>query len=108
MNIGPTNSLALSRLTKPTSAAKPSNKHWDKRGDGEPGGTGSGKATVVGAVQRKGNVVARVIEHADTETLESFIREAVSNKVSLIAPMTAARYRKLEKQIPARLRSAHR
>ena len=38
------------------------NRHWDKRGDGS-GGTGdTGKATVVGAVKRKGNVVARVIE----------------------------------------------
>jgi hypothetical protein len=37
-------------------------KHKDKRGGGHgTGGGGSGKTTVVGAVQRKGNVVARVI-----------------------------------------------
>jgi hypothetical protein len=38
---------------------KARNKHWDKR-DGGTGGTGSGKTAVIGAVQRKGNVVARV------------------------------------------------
>jgi hypothetical protein len=39
---------------------KAKNRHWDKR-DGKPGPTASGKAIVVGAVRRKGNVVARVI-----------------------------------------------
>jgi len=47
---------------------KKRNKHRNKRGDGSPGGPASGKTTVVGAVQRRGNVVARVIETADTET----------------------------------------
>jgi transposase-like protein len=79
---------------------KARNKHWDKRGDGSSGGPGSGKATVVGAVQRKGNVVARVIDHADTETLESFIRETVSSNVSLVATDDAGGYRRLGKDIP--------
>lgn len=61
---------------------KNKNRHWDKR---TPGTGGSGKATVVGAVQRKGTVVARVINHADAETLNAFVRHAVSDKVSLIA-----------------------
>lgn len=78
---------------------KDKNKHWDKRSGGK-GGPGSGKATVVGAVQRKGNVVARVIENADTETLEGFIRETVSNKVSLIATDDAGGYRKLNREFP--------
>src|SRR5215469_11446361 len=39
---------------------KAKNRHWDKR-DGKGGGTGSGKTPVIGAVRRKGNVVARVI-----------------------------------------------
>ena len=42
------------------------------------------KRTVVGAVERQGNVVARVIAHANTATLNAFVREAVSEKVSLI------------------------
>jgi transposase-like protein len=78
---------------------KARNKHWDKR-DGGTGGPASGKTTVVGAVQRKGNVVARVIETADTETLEGFIREAVSNKVSLIATDDHGGYRKLGEKYP--------
>jgi hypothetical protein len=59
-------------------------KRRNKRGDGSPAGPASGKTTVVGAGQRRGNVVARVIGTADTQTLEGFTAEAVSNKVSLI------------------------
>jgi IS1 family transposase/transposase-like protein len=56
-----------------------SNRHFGKRkGKG-------GKAIVVGAVERKGNVVARVINRADHHTLESFIYSVVSDKVSLLA-----------------------
>jgi transposase-like protein len=40
------------------------NKHWDKR-TGAVGGVG--KAIVIGAVKRKGNVVARVIAKSDTK-----------------------------------------
>src|ERR1700730_11392175 len=40
------------------------NKHKDKRGKGGgTGGIGSGKTPVVGAVKRKGNVIARVVEN---------------------------------------------
>ena len=38
---------------------KAKNRHWDRRGGGGTGGIGSGKSAVVGAVSRKGNVVAR-------------------------------------------------
>ena len=44
----------------------------------------SGKAIVVGAVKRKGNVIARVIDNVQQVTLEAFVNEAVSDKVSLI------------------------
>jgi transposase-like protein/IS1 family transposase len=70
------------------------NRHWNKRTSGT---GGEGKETVVGAVERNGNVVARVIAHADTETLNSFIREAVSEKVSLIATDDYPGYSKLKK-----------
>jgi transposase-like protein len=63
---------------------KAANKHRDKR-DGGSGGIGSGKSTVIGAVSRKGNVVLRVIDNTDTATLDGFVCEAVSNKVSLLA-----------------------
>jgi transposase-like protein len=72
---------------------------WDKRSGGT-GGTGSGKTTVVGAVQRKGNVVARVIERVDRETLVGFIREAVSNKVSLLATDDLRAYDNLDREFP--------
>lgn len=62
---------------------KAHNRHWDKR-DGKPGGTASGKAIVAGAIRRKGNVVARVIQNVSAVTLEAFVNEAVSNKVSLL------------------------
>jgi len=78
---------------------KDRNKHWDKRSGGT-GGTGSGKIGVVGAVQRKGNVVARVIEHFDRDTLVGFIREAVSNKVSLIATDDLRAYEGLDAEFP--------
>lgn len=51
----------------------------------------------MGAVERKGNVVARVIERADTATLNGFIREAVPEKVSLIATDDHPGYRNLKK-----------
>ncbi|HMK80093.1 MAG TPA: IS1595 family transposase [Xanthobacteraceae bacterium] len=70
------------------------NKHWDKRGGGT-GGLGSGKTAVVAAVQRKGNIVARVVNHLDTATLDGFVREAVSNKVSLICTDENSGYRLL-------------
>jgi transposase-like protein len=70
------------------------NRHWDKRTEGT---GGEGKETVIGAAERKGNIVARVIEHADTDTLNAFIREAVSEKVSLIATDEHPGYRQLKK-----------
>jgi IS1 family transposase len=39
---------------------------------------------VVGAIKRKGNVVARVIGNVRQATLEAFVNEAVSEKVSLL------------------------
>src|SRR6204780_2421786 len=44
------------------------NRHWDKK---HPGTGVAGKFIVVGAVKRKGNVIARVINNTDTYTLDS-------------------------------------
>src|SRR6202035_4533514 len=61
------------------------NRHKDKRGGGGgTGGMGSGKTPIAGAVSRKGNVVAKVIENVRADTLTGFVHEAVSNKVSLL------------------------
>jgi transposase-like protein len=62
---------------------KKRNKHWKDRDKGPHGGA-SGKTPFAGAVERKGNVVARVIENADQATLEGFIAETVSDEVSLL------------------------
>jgi hypothetical protein len=77
------------------------NKHIDKRGKGGgTGGVGSGKTPIVGAVKRKGNVIARVIENVRADTLCDFVREAVSHKVSLLCTDQWTGYRKLNKEYP--------
>lgn len=78
---------------------KDKNRHWDKRSGGG-GGEGSGKTPVIGAAQRKGNVVARVIENTKTETFEDFVREVVSTDVSLLATDEHSAYRHLSKDYP--------
>ncbi len=64
---------------------KDHNRHWNKRHHGKGGGAGTGKTPVIGAVQRKGNVIARVLDHVNRVNVEEFVREAVSHKVSLLA-----------------------
>jgi hypothetical protein len=44
---------------------KNKNRHRDKR---TPGTAGAGKAAVMGAIERGGNVLACVVAHVDTET----------------------------------------
>jgi transposase-like protein len=78
---------------------KAKNRHWVKR-DGRPGPTASGKAIVVGAVRRKGNVVARLIQNVKQETLENFVNEAVSDKVSLLCTDQWVGYAKLGDKFP--------
>jgi transposase-like protein len=73
---------------------KGKNKHKDKRG----GGRGpSGKTPVIGAVSRKGKVVARVINNVDAETLDRFVRETVSDRVSLVSTDDFPGYRDLDR-----------
>lgn len=58
------------------------NRHADKR---IPGRGTAGKTAVVGAISRKGSVVAQVIENTDTETLKGFVKKTVDKKVELVA-----------------------
>lgn len=76
------------------------NRHKDKRGEGSGGTGGAGKAIVIGAIKRKGNVIARVIENVQAATLESFIHEAVSTKVSLLCTDQWVGYKHLNKEYP--------
>jgi hypothetical protein len=78
---------------------KAKNRHKDKRGGGGATG-GSGKDIVAGAVSRKGNVVARVIADVRASTLETFIRESVSTKVSLLCTDKWVGYKHVGKEFP--------
>jgi hypothetical protein len=63
---------------------KVKNKHMDKRGTGGKHAP-STKTAVIGAVRRKGNVIARVLQSVNRTDAEAFVRECVSDKVSLLA-----------------------
>ncbi len=75
------------------------NRHKDKRGGGT-GGIGSGKTPIVGAVKRKGNVIARVVDNVRASTLEAFVHEAVSHKVGLLCTDQWVGYKHLGKEYP--------
>ncbi len=89
------------------------NKHWNKRRGGDdapPGGTPGGhyrtggqafgKTIIAGAVKRKGNVVARVIDRVSADILLNFVQETVSHKVSLLCTDQGSWYRKLDDEYP--------
>jgi IS1 family transposase/transposase-like protein len=63
---------------------KDRNRHWDKRSHAPGRSYDERKTPVIGAVKRKGNVVARVVDRVDDKTIRNFVEEAVSNRVSLI------------------------
>ncbi|HMK78794.1 MAG TPA: IS1595 family transposase [Xanthobacteraceae bacterium] len=78
---------------------KDKNRHWDKRSGGV-GGEGSGKTAVMGAVQRKGNVIARVLHAVNQTTAEAFVLEVIANNVSLIATDEGGQYKRLRHSYP--------
>jgi transposase-like protein len=64
---------------------KEKNKHVNK---GLNAGRGpAGKTPVIAAIARKGNVVCKVVENTDMPTLDSFVRQTVSDKAELVARM---------------------
>ena len=76
---------------------KTKNKHKGPGGKGRGGQGGKGKAIVIGAVERKGNVIARVISKVERATALKFLREVVSDKVSLISTDDAAANQELSR-----------
>jgi transposase-like protein len=78
---------------------KAKNRHIGKRGKNG-GRGGHGKAVIVGAVSRKGNVVARVIQNVHAATLQSFVRESVATSVSLLCTDQFSRYLGLDSEFP--------
>jgi transposase-like protein len=76
---------------------KDKNSHWNKRSHSQ-GGFTTNKTMVIGAISRKGNVVCKMIEEAGFDTLNKFVREAVSEKVTLLATDENPGYRHVSKE----------
>ena len=82
---------------------KDRNRHWNKKSAqvrkaaGEK--IGYGKVGVIGAIARKGNVVCKVIGETGAESLTGFVRNVVSDKVSLLATDEKDDYHHLDRQI---------
>lgn len=79
---------------------KEKNKHASKRLHKGTGGIG--KVAVIGAIARKGMVVAQVVENTDAATLDGFVRKVVDrDKVELVATDEYRPYKMLERgEIP--------
>ena len=76
---------------------KNKNRHWDKLTLGT---GGHRKAAVMGAVERGGNIVARVVAHVDTNTAEAFVNKAVAEKVDLVVTDESGVYRRVNRKRP--------
>lgn len=76
---------------------KDKNRHWNKRSHVT---GGSSKMAVIEAISRKGNVVCQLIENANRLTMSQFVRQAVSDKVSLVATDGARGYDRLGRTFP--------
>jgi len=70
------------------------NKHWDKRLG--KAGAHAKKATVIGAIARKGNVICKAVDGLGFKTQEEFVQRAVSTKASLVATDEHPGYRHLK------------
>lgn len=75
---------------------KERNKHKNKRNPKR--GGSAGKIGVIGAIARKGMVIAQVINSAEVNALENFVHNTVAGDVSLIATDEAMGYRMLKRQ----------
>ncbi|MBI2986153.1 MAG: IS1595 family transposase [Deltaproteobacteria bacterium] len=75
---------------------KEQNKHKSKRLNARGGSVG--KIPVIGAIARKGMVVAKVLERVSHVDMEQFVHETVKDDVSLVATDEAGGYRLLKRQ----------
>src|ERR1035437_138758 len=76
------------------------NHHGGKNPPGVGGPGTSGKIAVIGAIARKGMVVAKVNADTDTATLDGFVHSAVGPNVSLISTDEHSGYRLLGRDLP--------
>ncbi|HXR94531.1 MAG TPA: IS1595 family transposase [Rhizomicrobium sp.] len=79
---------------------KDKNRHADRRQHAYGGKKDSLKFAVIGAVERKGNVVARVLDKVNSATMQSFVHEVVATDVSLLTTDDALGYRGLKDTHP--------
>jgi hypothetical protein len=70
------------------------NKHWDKR-IGKAAAHAK-KATVIGAIARKGNVICKAVDGLGFKTQEEFVQQAVSTRARLVATDEHPGYRHLK------------
>jgi transposase-like protein/IS1 family transposase len=75
---------------------KNKNRHWNKRKLTPT----ADKTPIIGAVQRKGNVVARVLTRVTSQAMLDFVNETISNKVSLLATDSWPGYSDYLRQYP--------
>jgi transposase-like protein len=87
---------------------KDRNRHWNKKSAQQRAAAGElplgdkigyGKVGVIGAIERKGNVVCKVFGDASAETLSGFVRNVVSDKVSLLATDKKQEYRYVDRRM---------
>jgi transposase-like protein len=76
---------------------KNENRHRNKK---TPGTGGAHKFAVMGALERDGAVVARVVAHVDSSTADAFVNAAVAEKVDLIATEESGVYYRANKLRP--------
>jgi hypothetical protein len=88
--------LPLFEVVETYIGGKDRNRHWDKK----KGYRGDDKTPVIGGAQSKGNVIARVLKSVDGHSVLSFILEAVSNKVNLLATDAWPGYTVLNEDYP--------
>jgi transposase-like protein len=74
---------------------KDKNRHWDRKTHASGRSVAENKVPVVGAVKRKGNVIARVVDGVSRDILERFVNEAVSTRVSLLCTDEFRSYNRL-------------
>ncbi len=76
---------ALSRLTRRGSAARTKTATGISGTMARQVANRRARLPIIGAVERKGNVVARVLDRVTKDAAQQFVREVVSDKVSLLA-----------------------
>jgi len=88
---------------------KDRNRHWNKKSANvrkaagpQPVGEaiGYGKVGVIGAIERKGNIVCKMIGDADARTLSGFVHETVSDRVALVATDEHQAYNYVRRDMP--------